>query len=55
MAGSTSKRRCEAMPTVVDPEIKEQTNNSAAPLYKERELFAAEVEMEKNPPTSVHS
>src|SRR5271165_3224316 len=34
------------MPTVIDPELKEQTNNPAAPAYKERELFAAEVEME---------
>src|ERR1017187_343362 len=40
------KRRCEAMPTVVDPELKEQTTNPATPAYKERELFAAEVEME---------
>src|SRR5271165_568636 len=34
------------MPTVIDPGLKEQTNNPAAPAYKERELFAAEVEME---------
>ena len=34
------------MPTVVDPELKEQTTNPATPIYKERELFAAEVEME---------
>ena len=34
------------MPTVVDPELKEQTTNPATPAYKERELFAAEVEME---------
>src|ERR1039457_7549025 len=41
------KRRCEAMPTVVDPELKEQSNNPETPTYKERELFAAEIEMEK--------
>ena len=35
------------MPTVVDPELKEQPNNPATPTYKERELFAAEIEMEK--------
>ena len=35
------------MPTVVDPELKEKTNNPATPTYKEPELFAAEVEMEK--------
>jgi len=35
------------MPTVVDPELKDQTNNPATPSYKEPELFAAEVEMEK--------
>ncbi len=35
------------MPTVVDPELKEKTDNPAAPVYKERELFADEVEMER--------
>src|SRR5271165_882385 len=35
------------MPTVVDPETKEQTNPSAAPEVHEPELFAAEVEMER--------
>ncbi len=35
------------MPTVVDPELKEKTNNPATPTYKEPELFAAEVEMER--------
>jgi hypothetical protein len=35
------------MPTVVDPELKEQSNNPETPTYKERELFAAEIEMEK--------
>jgi len=35
------------MPTVVDPELKEQTSSPATPKYKEPELFAAEVEMEK--------
>jgi hypothetical protein len=34
------------MPTVIDPELNEQTNNPEAPKYKEPELFAAEVEME---------
>src|ERR1035441_8054309 len=41
------KRRCEAMPTVVDPELKDQPTISETPTYKERELFAAEIEMEK--------
>ena len=35
------------MPTVVDPELKAQTNNPAAPTYKEPEMFAAEAEMER--------
>src|SRR5271166_2294651 len=35
------------MPTVVDPELKDQPNTSEAPTYKMPELFAAEVEMEK--------
>ena len=35
------------MPTVVDPELKEQTSSPATPKYQEPELFAAEVEMEK--------
>ena len=35
------------MPTVVDPEIKEKTNPAEAPIAKERELFADEVEMER--------
>ncbi len=35
------------MPTVVDPEAKDQTSNPPTPKYQERELFAAEVEMEK--------
>ena len=35
------------MPTVVDPELKEQTSTSATPAVKEPELFAAEVEMER--------
>ncbi len=35
------------MPTVIDPELKDQTSNPVAPAYKEPELFAAEVEMEK--------
>ena len=35
------------MPTVIDPELKEQTSSPATPKYKEPELFAAEVEMEK--------
>ena len=35
------------MPTVVDPELKDQTNNPETPTYKEPELFAAEIEMEK--------
>lgn len=35
------------MPTVVDPELKDKTDNPATPSYKEPELFAAEVEMEK--------
>ena len=35
------------MPTVVDPEIKEQNNASSASPVQERELFAAEVEMER--------
>ena len=35
------------MPTVVDPELKDQTTTSEAPVYKMPELFAAEVEMEK--------
>ena len=35
------------MPTVVDPEIKEKTNPAEAPIVKERELFADEVEMER--------
>jgi len=34
------------MPTVVDPELKDKTTNPEAPTYKERELFAAEIEME---------
>jgi hypothetical protein len=34
------------MPTVVDPEVKDQTNNSEPVKYQEPELFAAEVEME---------
>ena len=35
------------MPTVVDSEIKEQTKPTEAPVIKERELFADEVEMER--------
>ena len=35
------------MPTVVDPELKQNSNNSTTPQYQEPELFAAEVEMEK--------
>ena len=35
------------MPTVVDPETKEKTNPAEAPIVKERELFADEVEMER--------
>jgi hypothetical protein len=35
------------MPTVVDPELKDQSNNSEAPKYQAPELFAAEIEMEK--------
>ena len=35
------------MPTVVDPETKEQSNPSSASPVQERELFAAEVEMER--------
>lgn len=35
------------MPTVIDTEVKDQTTNTETPTYKERELFAAEVEMEK--------
>ena len=35
------------MPTVVDPELKNNPADSAAPAYKEPELFAAEVEMEQ--------
>jgi hypothetical protein len=35
------------MPSVVDPEIKETTENSTTPKYQMPELFAAEVEMEK--------
>jgi hypothetical protein len=34
------------MPTVVDPELKDKSIDPAAPAFKERELFAAEVEME---------
>jgi hypothetical protein len=34
------------MPTVVDPELKDQTTPEA-PTYKQPEMFAAEVEMEK--------
>ena len=35
------------MPSVIDPEVKEDPNTSNTPSYKEPELFAAEVEMEK--------
>ena len=35
------------MPTVVDPETKAKTNPAEAPIVKERELFADEVEMER--------
>ena len=35
------------MPSVVDPEIKEQTKPAEAPVVKERVLFADEVEMER--------
>jgi hypothetical protein len=35
------------MPTVIDPETKDQTNNPEPTKYQEPELFAAEVEMEK--------
>lgn len=35
------------MPTVVDPELKNKTANPETPKYKEPELFAAEVEMER--------
>ena len=35
------------MPTVIDQEIKEKTNPREAPVVKERELFADEVEMER--------
>jgi hypothetical protein len=34
------------MPTVVDPEVKEQTSSSATPTYQAPEMFAAEVAME---------
>ena len=35
------------MPTIVDPETKEKTNPKDAPMVKERELFADELEMER--------
>ena len=35
------------MPTVVDPETKEKTDPAEAPVIKEHELFADEVEMER--------
>ena len=35
------------MPTVIDPETKQQNNPSPTPPVQERELFAAEVEMER--------
>jgi hypothetical protein len=35
------------MPTVVDPEAKENTNPTEAPVVREHELFADEVEMER--------
>ena len=35
------------MPTVVDPELKDKSNNSTTPQFQEPELFAAEVEMER--------
>lgn len=35
------------MPTVIDPELKDKTNNPEATTYKMPEMFAAEVEMEK--------
>ena len=35
------------MPSVIDPEVKDQTSSSPTPTYQEPELFAAEVEMEK--------
>jgi hypothetical protein len=35
------------MPTVVDPEIKKESNPSTAPAFQGPELFAAEIEMEK--------
>jgi hypothetical protein len=35
------------MPTVVDPEIKDNANPSSAPVHQMPEMFAAEIEMEK--------
>jgi hypothetical protein len=35
------------MPTVVDPELKDQTTTSETPAYQMPELFSAKVEMEK--------
>lgn len=35
------------MPTVVDPETKDNANPSSAPAYQALEMFAAEIEMEK--------